>query len=62
MKKITVTFGTDGSSKIAVSGFQGKACLAATKEIEEAIGKVGKRTPTREMGSAPVTQSQTQDN
>jgi hypothetical protein len=62
MKKITVTVGLDGNATIKVEGFKGKACLAATKEIEEAIGSVESRKPTREMGSVESTPVQTQGN
>lgn len=39
MKKIVVTFDKKGGSKVEAFGFTGGACLAATKDIEEAIGK-----------------------
>lgn len=44
MKKIVVTFDIHGDSKVEAFGFTGGACLAATKSIEEAIGKASKRT------------------
>lgn len=43
MKKIVVTFEADGESTVEAFGFSGGDCLAATKTIEEAIGKVGSR-------------------
>jgi hypothetical protein len=44
VKKIVVTFDTHGDSKVEAFGFSGGACLAATKSIEEAIGKASGRT------------------
>jgi hypothetical protein len=50
MKKITILFGRDGSSKVEAHGFSGKACTDATKAIEMAIGKLaGAREEKAEM-------------
>jgi Protein of unknown function (DUF2997) len=43
MKKIVITF-HKGQSSIEAFGFTGGECLKATKSIEEALGKVDKRT------------------
>ncbi len=43
MKRIVVTFAPNGNTKIEAFEFSGGACLAATKDIEEAIGKVQER-------------------
>lgn len=51
MKKIVVTFDKKGGSRIEAFGFTGGACLAATKDIEEAIGA----TEGRKMKSGPET-------
>jgi Protein of unknown function (DUF2997) len=44
MKKIVVKFDKQGHSTVEAFGFSDAGCLQATKEIEDAIGKVGKRT------------------
>lgn len=43
MKSIEVDVAPDGEVKIEAFGFEGGACLAATKEIEDALGKTGNR-------------------
>jgi len=43
MRKIVITF-HKGQSSIEAFGFTGGECLKATKSIEEALGKVDKRT------------------
>lgn len=42
-KKMTITIGKDGSAEIDVEGFDGRACVRATKSVEEAIGEVENR-------------------
>lgn len=42
-KMITVTVDKTGQAKIEAHGFADNTCLAATKSIEEALGKVDKR-------------------
>ena len=44
MRKIIVVVDASGDSKVEAFGFSGGDCLAATKSIEEALGKAGKRT------------------
>jgi len=39
----------DGTVKITVNGVTGKACKDATAQIEKALGKVTKDTPTSDM-------------
>lgn len=43
MKKIVITFDKRGGSKMEAFGFTGTDCIAATKSIEEAIGKAEER-------------------
>lgn len=38
MKEIILTVDMDGKSKIETKGFKGKACLKASKFLEEALG------------------------
>jgi len=59
MKKITIVFAPDGSTKIDAAGFSGKACLKATEAIEQAIGATLIRKPKPEMGTATATAEQT---
>lgn len=49
MKTITVTFNEDGSTTVETKGFKGKECLAATIELEKALGRTTATTPTAEM-------------
>lgn len=42
---------------VTVNGIKGKSCKDATRELEKALGKVTKDTPTKEM-----TQSVSQSN
>lgn len=49
MKSIIVTFDAEGNSVIETRGFVGTACLAATVELERALGKQTKNVTTREM-------------
>jgi hypothetical protein len=58
MKTIKVTCKPGGSTKIEVSGFQGKSCLQATRSLEEALGKVSKRDMKPE-GKERVVEDQT---
>ena len=38
MKKIKITIGADGSTKVEALGFQGASCEDATRSLEEALG------------------------
>jgi hypothetical protein len=49
MKRIVITFAPTGRSTVEAFGFSGKECLAATRSIEEAIGKTGVDKPKPEM-------------
>jgi hypothetical protein len=49
MKRIVITFKPDGSSNVEAFGFEGDECLDATREIENAIGVAGNRSPKPEM-------------
>lgn len=60
MKKIVVTFDKKGGSKIEAFGFTGGACLAATKDIEEAIGKAESRKMKTSADTVEVRQTVTQ--
>jgi hypothetical protein len=43
-RKIHVRITTTGAITVEADGFHGKGCEAATKAIEEALGKPGSRT------------------
>ena len=45
----------DGTFTMEVHGIKGKACTEFTKPLEEALGEVTVRTPTKEMHEKPVT-------
>jgi len=57
MKKITIVFAPDGTTKIDAAGFSGKACLKATEDIERAIGSTFIRQAKPEMGAVAVEQT-----
>lgn len=48
-KEIKVTISLEGKVTVAASGFAGKECLEATKNLEKALGSVDNRTDTKEM-------------
>ena len=43
-RRIHVRVSPFGEITVEADGFQGKGCEAATKAIEDALGKAGKRT------------------
>lgn len=45
---VDIVISPQGEIEIKATGFKGKACEQATKEIEEALGTVSKRTKTPE--------------
>ena len=46
--ELEVTIGPDGEVRIKTHGLKGEHCLAETKDVEAALGKVRKREKTRE--------------
>jgi len=46
--EIEVLIGADGSVTIKTHGLRGEACIAETKSLEQAVGKVQRREKTRE--------------
>lgn len=55
MKKIKITVDRDGNATVEAFGFKGRSCLAATKAIEDALGKVKSRKEKPEMAEAGET-------
>ncbi len=57
--ELEVLIGVDGSVAITTHGLKGETCLAETKDVERALGKVRKREKTREAfekaGAASAT-------
>jgi DUF2997 family protein len=47
--ELHVTIGLDGTVTIETHGLKGQACLAETKDLEQALGKVEGREKTREF-------------
>lgn len=56
MLEIIVDIAPDGQAQVTTKGFRGKACLAATKDLEEALGKKLQETATPEMHLAQPAQ------
>ena len=52
-KIIEVTVDRKGAVKIEASGYEGGDCLKATKTLEEAMGKMNKRTLKPEHAKNP---------
>ena len=56
--QLDVTIGADGVVRIKTHGLKGQACLAETKDLETALGRVKNREKTAEFyeaGSARKT-------
>jgi hypothetical protein len=47
--ELEVTIGPDGAVRIKTHGLKGQACLAETKDLEAALGKVARRQKTGEF-------------
>jgi hypothetical protein len=60
MKQIIVTIDKKGGSKIEAFGFQGGECLAATKSIEDALGKLVSRKMKTSVETVTETATVTQ--
>lgn len=52
-KSIEVTVSPNGEVKIEAKGYDDGGCLKATKSVEEAMGKLKKRTAKPEMAKVP---------
>lgn len=46
--EITITIAPDGSVQLETRGLVGESCLAETKDLERALGRVDRRTKTSE--------------
>ena len=51
-QRIEITVAPDGSTKVETKGFFGKACQAASRFIEQALGKVTEEKVTSEFHQA----------
>jgi len=58
MRSIEITFTPLGEVTIEAIGFKGKACEAATKAIEQALGAVTTRKAKPELYQATTQQKQ----
>jgi uncharacterized protein (UPF0210 family) len=56
MKKVEIEVVVDqeGIATLHVQGMKGKTCTDLTDEVEKALGKITKRTMTREAIEAPL--------
>lgn len=55
MSEINVKIDAEGNATITTRGFKGKACLEATKDLEEALGVKTKTTLTPEFRQQEVS-------
>jgi hypothetical protein len=62
MQELEITIDKDGKMQVAVRGVHGAGCLAATKNLENAVGAVEERTCTAEYYEQPVQSSEYQRN
>lgn len=51
LKKMRVRIGRDGGATITVEGGEGEDCLAFTRALEDALGKVVDRTLTADYAA-----------
>lgn len=49
MPEITITINTDGDTELKVNGVKGSGCKQLTAQIEKALGRTTRDTPTAEM-------------
>jgi hypothetical protein len=61
-RRIHVRVSPSGEITVEADGFQGKGCEAATKAIEEALGKPRERTRKPDFWRQAQAQSQAQQN
>ena len=53
-ERIRVRIKEDGTVSMEVEGIKGESCLAATADLEEALGVVTKRDKTKEYHERPA--------
>jgi len=56
MQKIKLVIPLKGNPTLTTEGFSGPACKEATRDLERALGKVVKDTPTTEMYDKPINE------
>jgi hypothetical protein len=61
MQELEITIDRQGKVRVAVRGVPGEGCLAMTKNIENAVGRVEEREYTAEFYEQPVSVSSHQD-
>lgn len=63
-KKIHITVHTDGDVSLEAQGYQGEACLEATRELEEKLGSVEQREkkPSFYEQDRPQTSNRQEEN
>ncbi len=49
MPRITITISPTGQTTVATSGYQGKSCQDATRQLEQALGTVASDRKTPEF-------------
>lgn len=57
-KRIEITVDPDGNSQVETKGFTGGDCIAASKFVEQALGKQTSQRTTAEFFSAGVQANQ----
>lgn len=61
-REIVITVEPSGSTGVEAFGFEGKGCTEATKQIEEALGAVNRRTHKKEFYQKKARNVETNDN
>jgi hypothetical protein len=49
MPRITITISPTGQTVVATSGYRGKSCQDATRQLERALGSVASESKTSEF-------------
>ncbi len=62
MQELEITIDRDGQMKIGVRGIHGEGCLALTKNLEDAVGRVETREYTSEYYEQPAEIQSYQEN
>lgn len=60
MPRITITISPTGQTVVATSGYRGKACHDATKQLEKALGTVQSDQKTPEYFQAQAASQRVQ--
>jgi len=61
MKKITITVGDDGSTKVRTEGYAGKTCLQEVEKLHAGIKALGIKVENEKVTMTPEAMVATRD-